>query len=113
MGSGLRAKKSEYATEDRRALNTIDVAGGQEGGGITSPDNYMSAGGAQSRMSGASLGNTLPDLQKINLSRIKGGANNSQTIDTSSNGKLRKASPEALALMMANMKKGPDSSHSS
>ena len=112
MGSGLHAKRSEFATEDRRALNTIDVAGGQ-GGGFTSPDNYMSAGGAQSRMSGASLGNTLPDLQKINLSRIKGGANNSQTIDTSSNGKLRKASPEALALMMANMKKGPDSSHSS
>ena len=45
MGSGLHAKRSEFATEDRRALNTIDVAGGQ-GGGFTSPDNYMSAGGA-------------------------------------------------------------------
>ena len=45
MGSGLHAKKSEFATEDRRAVNTIDVAGGQGGGGFTSPDNYMSAGG--------------------------------------------------------------------
>ena len=70
-------------------------------------------------MSGVSLGSGagLPDLQKINLNRVAKGANNShQTIDNTSSGggKLRKASPEALALMMANIKKNdPGTSHSS
>lgn len=57
-------------------------------------------------MSGASLGSALPDLTKINLSRVKhASGNNSHTIDAISNGQNRKASPEALALMMANIKK--------
>ena len=86
VGSGLNAgKKQEYATQN--ASHTIDVPRSQ--GGAASPDNYLSGGG-QSRMSGVSLGSALPDLQKINLNRVK-GANNSQTIDNSSNGKLRNA----------------------
>lgn len=112
MGTGLKAKKNDYATHTANNNQTIPVSGSERG--VLSPDQYMSGG--QSRMSGASLGSVLPDLQKINLNRVKGAqSNNSQTIDASSNAKLRKASPEALALMMANIKKndGMASSNSS
>ena len=56
----------------------------------------------------------MPDLKKVN----RGAANNlssagsgNKTFD--SNQKLRKASPEALALMMANKKKNDATSQSS
>ena len=53
MGTGLKAKKSDFATHNGNTSQTIDAA--------ASPDNYLSGGG-QSRMSGASLGSVLPDL---------------------------------------------------
>ncbi len=63
-------------------------------------------------------GSGLPDLKKINRSINRGAANNlssagsgNKTFD--SNQKLRKASPEALALMMANKKKNDSTSQSS
>ncbi len=74
---------------------------------------YMN--GNVSIMSG---GSGLPDLKKINRSLNRGAANNlssagsgNKTFD--SNQKLRKASPEALALMMANKKKNDSTSQSS
>ena len=59
-------------------------------------------------LSGGSLGaKALPELKKnsVNLNRVLGvGAQGSAGSD-GSNQRLRKASPEALALMMANIKK--------
>jgi len=71
---------------------------------VASPE-YNSAGGGMSVMSGGSLGmRQLPDLKKVHSGARQGG-NQTIQIDPSQNQKLRKASPEALALMMANMKK--------
>ena len=74
---------------------------------------YASVGGVTSVMSGGSLGlrgGQLPDLKKVHSGSREG---TNQTIQVEGGPKLRKASPEALALMMANMKKNEAASSSS
>ena len=66
-------------------------------------------------LSGGSLGTkALPELKKnsVNLNRVL-AAQGSAGSDGGSNQRLMKASPEALALMMANMKKNDASSANS
>ena len=113
---GLRKKNSEYNNAMQQISQTIPV---QDGGrSIVTGNEYMS--GNQSILSGGS-GSVLPDLKKINnrnmnsrpsnTSGLQSSGGHSATLDSTS--KLRKASPEALALMMANKKKNDATSQSS
>ena len=104
VGNGLNANK-----HIPNVSQTIPVPGGDRS---LVGQEYLS--GNQSMMSG---GSGLPDLKRINRSVNRGAANNlssagsgNMTLDSS---KLRKASPEALALMMANKKKNDAASQGS
>ena len=117
VGAGLKVTKTNSLADHYhtgpQVSQTIPAAGGDRS--VLGPE-YMS--GNQSIMSGGTMGsNALPELKKVNNrvgNRTVGmGSAGSATKTVDSNTKLRKASPEAIALMMANKKQNDAASQGS